>query len=181
MSATPQEPDGAGTTGKCPRVSPDARVVVESLVRCPFSVAHDYAEDFFAHAERGIELHVPLRDLAPTRGGHLRRPVRLVAQRMPDEHEPGRAHDAMEIDWTAGTRFFPDFHGALRLRIASVDETRLTLEGCYQPPFGAFGKVFDVLIGRRIARATMRDLLRRLGDAMEQREAEFRAGGSAKA
>ena len=162
-------------------MSPDARVVVERLVRCPFSVAHDYAEDFFAQADRGIELHVPLRDLAPTRGGHLRRPVRLVAVRTPDEHEPGRAHDAMEIDWTAGTRFLPDFHGALRLRIASVDETRLTLEGCYQPPFGAFGQVFDVLIGRRIARATMRDLLQRLGDAMEQREAEFRAGGSAKA
>jgi hypothetical protein len=162
-------------------VSAVARVVVERVVRCPFSVAHDYAEDFFAHAERGIELHVPLRDLTLTRAGHLRRPVRLVAERMPDEHEPGRAHDALEIDWTAGTRFFPDFHGALRLRIASVEETQLTLEGTYQPPFGAFGVGFDVLIGRRIARATMGDLLRRLGDAMELREAEFRAGGSAKA
>jgi len=162
-------------------VSAVARVVVERVVRCPFSVAHDYAEDFFAHAQRGIELHVPLRDLTLTRGGHLRRPVRLVAERMPDEHEPGRAHDALEIDWTAGTRFFPDFHGALRLRIESVEETRLTLEGTYQPPFAAFGTVFDLVLGRRIARATMRDLLQRLGDAMERREAEFRADGPAKA
>jgi hypothetical protein len=161
-------------------VSPPARVVVERLVRCPFSVAHDYAEDILAGGPRGVELHVPLRDLAPTRGGHLRQHVRLVAQRVPDEHEPGRAHDAMEIDWTAGTRFFPDFHGALRLRIASVDHTLLTLEGTYQPPFGAFGLVFDLAIGRRIARATMRDLLQRLGDAMERREAEFRARDSAK-
>jgi hypothetical protein len=161
-------------------VSAPARVAVERVVRCPFSVAHEYAEDFFAHAARGIELHVPLRDLAPTRGGHLRRPVRLVAERIPDEHEPGRAHDAMEIHWTAGTRFFPDFHGALRLRIASVEETRLSLEGSYQPPFGAFGAVFDLVIGRRIARATMRDLLRRLGDAMEHREAKFRASDPAK-
>lgn len=161
-------------------MSAASRVVVERVVRCPFSVAHDYAEDFFASAGQGVELHVPLRDIAPTRGGHLRKHVRLVAQRMPDEHEPGRAHDAMEIDWAAGTRFFPDFHGALRLRIESVEETRLTLEGTYQPPFGPFGLVFDKLAGRRIARATMRDLLRRLGDAMEQREAEFRASGSAK-
>jgi uncharacterized membrane protein len=86
----------------------------------------------------------------------------------------------MEIHWTAGTRFFPDFHGALRLRIASVEETRLSLEGTYQPPFGAFGAVFDLVIGRRIARATMRDLLQRLGDAMEHREAKFRASDSAK-
>jgi uncharacterized membrane protein len=103
----------------------------------------------------------------------------MVAVRRIDEDEPGRAHDALEIDWTAGTRFFPDFRGALRLRIASVEETRLTLEGWYRPPFGPFGAVFDVLVGRRIARATMRDLLRRLGDAMEKREAEFRAADPA--
>jgi len=152
--------------------------VVECVVRCPFSVAHDYAEDFFADAARGVELHVPLRDLAPTRTGHLRRRVRLVAVRRLDVDEPGRAHDALEIDWTAGTRFFPDFQGALRLRIASVEETRLTLEGSYQPPFGAFGAVFDLVVGRRIARATMRDLLRRLGDSMELRYAKVRASGT---
>ncbi len=157
-----------------------ARVMVERVVRCPFSVAHDYAEDFFTYAAQGgVELHVPLRDLAPTRGGRLRRRVRLVAQRRLDEHEPGRAHDALEIDWAAGTRFFPDFHGALRLRIDSVETTRLSLEGTYLPPFGVFGSVFDLLIGRRIARATMHDLLRRLGEAMEAREAAFRAGASA--
>jgi hypothetical protein len=161
-------------------VSAPARVAVERVVRCPFSVAHEYAEDFFRDAAGGVELHVPLRDIAPTRGGHLRRRVRLVAERIPDEHEPGRAHDAMEIDWVAGTRFFPDFHGALRLRIDSVETTRLSLEGTYQPPFGAFGRVFDLLVGRRIARATMHDLLRRLGDAMEQREAEFRGSDPAK-
>jgi hypothetical protein len=143
-------------------------------------VAHDYAEDFFTYAAHGgVELHVPLRDLAPTRGGQLRRRVRLVAQRRIDEHEPGRVHDALEIDWYAGTRFFPDFNGALRLRIESVDTTRLSLEGTYRPPFGRFGSVFDLLIGRRIARATMRDLLRRLGEAMEAREAAFRASASA--
>ncbi len=156
-------------------VSSVARVAVERVVRCPFSVAHDYAEDFFADAARGVEMRVPLRDLVPTAGGHLRRPVRLVAERRPDEHEPGRAHDALEIDWTAGTRFFPDFRGTLRLRIASVETTRLSLEGTYQPPFGPFGLIFDMVAGRRIARATMHDLLRRLGEAMEAREVEFRA------
>ena len=144
-------------------------------MRCPFSVAHDYAEDFFADAARGVELHVPIRDLV-----RLRRPVRLVAQRRPDEGDPGRAHDILEIHWTAGTHLFPDFHGALSLRIASVDETRLTLEGTYLPPFGPFGFGFDMLIGRHVARATLGDLLRRLCGAMEQREAKFRGGDPAK-
>ena len=156
------------------------RVCVERVVLCPFSVAHDYAEDFFRDDAAGVELHVPLRDVAPTRGGSLRRRVRLVAERIRDEHDPGRANDALEIDWVAGTRFFPDFHGALRMRIESVESTRLSLEGTYQPPFGPPGQVFDLIVGRRIARATMRDLLRRLGEAMEQREAEFRANAAAK-
>jgi len=148
-----------------------SRVIVERVVRCPFSVAHDYAEDFFADAARGVELHVPIRDF-----GHLRRPVRLIAQRLPDEHDSGRVHDQLEIDWSAGTRFFPDFRGALRLRIETVETTRLALEGAYEPPFGAFGTIFDLVAGRRIAQATMGDLLRRLGDAMEAREVEFRGG-----
>lgn len=151
-----------------------SRVVVERVVLCPFSVAHDYAEDFFADASRGVELHVPLRDL-----GRLRQPVRLVAERLHDDDDPGRVHDRLEIDWSAGTRFFPDFHGALSLRIDSVETTLLSLDGTYQPPFGPFGSVFDVVAGRRIARATMRDLLERLGDAMEAREVEFRAGADA--
>jgi hypothetical protein len=151
-----------------------SEVVVERVVRCPFSSAHDYAEDFLAEvAARGAEVRVPLRDLLV-----LRRRVRMVFERRPDAHEVGRPHDAVAVHWSAGTHLFPEFHGTLRLRIASVDETRLTLEGKYRPPLGPFGGVFDALIGRRIARATMADLLRRLGDAMERREAAFRAGPS---
>ena len=157
------------------------RVAVERVVRCPFSVAHDYAEDFFRDAAGAVDLHVPLRDLAPTRQGQLRRRVRLVAERIRDEDNPGRVNDALEIDWVAGTRFFPDFHGVLSLRIDTVESTKLSLDGTYQPPFGVPGLAFDLLVGRRIARATMRDLLERLGNAMEQREAKFRADDSAKA
>lgn len=151
------------------------RVVVERVVRCPFSVAHEYAEDFFrACMARGPEVRVPLNELVPTLGGRLRRPVEIAFGRRPDETETGRPHDELEINWTAGTRFFPDFQGTLRLRIVSVDASGLALEGTYRPPFGAAGAVFDALAGRRIARATMRDLLERLAGAMERREDAYR-------
>ena len=151
-----------------------SEVVVERVVRCPFAVAHDYAEDFFTEvAARGAEVRVPLRDLVV-----LRRPVRMVFERRPDAHEVGRPHDVLAVQWSAGTHLFPEFRGTLRLRIASVDETRLTLDGTYCPPLGPLGRAFDALIGRRIARATMADLLKRLGKAMERREAAFRAGSS---
>jgi hypothetical protein len=158
-------------------VTPLSRVTAQRVARCPFSVAFEYAAGFFREAaDRGAAVGVPLRALVPTLGGHLHAPVRIETMRRPDDAEPGRAHDAFEVSWTAGTHFFPDFRGTLRLRIASVDETLLTLDGEYRPPLGALGRVFDALIGRRIARATMRDLLDRLAVAMETRQASLRAG-----
>jgi hypothetical protein len=152
------------------------KITVEHVARCPFSVAHDYAEAFLREIdERGAEVRVRVRDLLPTRRGKLRRRVRIVFERRLDEEEAGRAHDAVALHWTAGTRLFPDFHGDLRLRIASVDETLLTLEGQYRPPLGPFGAVFDVVLGRRIARSTMSELVGRIAKAMERREEAYRA------
>ena len=150
-------------------------VLVERVVRCPFSVAHDYAEEFLRDAEREVEVRVPLRDFVHSIPGQVHEPVKLVFALHPDDTETGRGHDAMMVEWRAGTRLFPDFHGTLRLRIASVETTRLTFEGAYRPPFGAPGVVFDAVIGHRIAEATMRDLIKRIGDALEAREVAFEA------
>ena len=153
------------------------RITVERVARCPFSVAHDYAEEFLREIdERGAEVRVRVRDLLPTRRGKLRRRVRIVFERRLDEAEAGRSHDAVALHWSAGTRLFPDFHGDLRLRIASVDETLLTLEGEYRPPLGPLGALFDVLLGRRIARSTMNELVGRIAKALERREEAYRAG-----
>jgi len=77
------------------------------------------------------------------------------------------------VEWRAGTRLFPDFHGTLRLRIASIETTLLTFEGAYRPPFGPPGLLFDAVIGRHIAEATMRDLIKRIGDALEAQELAY--------
>jgi hypothetical protein len=151
------------------------RITVERIARVPFSVAHEYAEEFFREAERYVDVRVPLRDLFWALRGKLHRPVRLTFALHPDEAEDGRLHDAMMVEWEAGTRLFPQFHGTLRMRIASVETTRLVLEGAYRPPLGRLGIIFDRLVGRRIARATMLDLLGRLVVRMEHREGEFRA------
>jgi hypothetical protein len=149
------------------------RLRVEGLVDCPFSAAHEYAEEFLRGAEGGIEIRLPLRDLLPHVSGRLRSPVRLVFATHPDEDESGRLHDAMLLEWTAGTRLFPHFHGTLRLRIASVARTRVTIEGAYRPPLGTFGRLFDRILGRRIAEAAIRDLLDRIAEQMERAEREY--------
>jgi hypothetical protein len=154
------------------------RASVERTVRCPFSVAHEYAAQFFREAESsGIEVQVPLRDFFVGLRGRVRRPVKLVFAHHPDETEGGRAHDALQVDWTAGTRLLPEFHGTIRLRIATVDETRLTLEGTWRLPLGPLGWAFNAVLGQRIATSTMRDLLDRLAEALERREQTFRHEG----
>lgn len=153
-----------------------SEVVVDRVCRCPFSVAHEYAEDFLSEtASAGAVIRVPLRDFIPSlRRGGLRQPVRMRFNRSADDADMGRSHDSLEVHWVAQTRLFPDFHGTLRFRIESVDETRLTLEGTYHPPLATFGRIFDAVIGRRIARASLRDLLDELCGAMARREEEFR-------
>jgi hypothetical protein len=164
-----------GYTGRVPHVF---RASVERTVRCPFSVAHEYAAEFFREAESsGIEVQVPLRDFFVGLPGRARRPVKLVFARHPDETEGGRAHDALKVEWTAGTRLLPDFHGTVRLRIASVEETSITLEGAWRAPLGLLGWAFTFIVGRRIAKSTMRDLLDRLAEALERREQTFRHEG----
>ncbi|HEX3468577.1 MAG TPA: hypothetical protein VHT05_10905 [Candidatus Elarobacter sp.] len=152
-----------------------SRVVVERVVKCPFGVAHDYAQEYLEGAEREITVRVPLRDFFRSLPGQSHKPVKLVWALHPDETETGRGHDAMLVEWHAGTRLFPNFHGTLRLRIDTVDTTRLTFEGAYRAPMGRLGRVFDAVLGKAIARATMLQLLHRIGDALERREAEFTA------
>jgi len=151
------------------------RVVVERIAACPFSVAHDYTVDFLRDAERSVDVHVPLRDFVVGLRGEVSRPVRLVFALHPDETEDGRLHDAMLVEWRAGTRLFPHFHGTLRLRIADVEHTRLTFEGAYRPPGGALGALFDVVLGRWIARATMDEMLGRIAVGLEAREQAYLA------
>ena len=171
-----QEAKSAKCDGYDDDVRRVSRLIVERVARCPFSVAHEYAEDFLRDAERSVEVKVPLRDFIAGLPGAARAPVKMVFALHPDDQESGRLHDALAIEWHAGTRLFPLFHGTLRLRIASVESTRLTFEGAYRPPLGLFGSVFDAVLGRRIARATMSEMLERIAVALERREKEFEAG-----
>lgn len=150
-------------------------MAVERLARVPFSVAHDYATEFFREAERSVEVHLLLRDFFWRMPGRVSKAVRLVFALHPDDEEAGRLHDAMLVEWTAGMRLFPHFHGTLRLRIAATDLTRLRLEGAYRRFPGPVGGLFDRLIGQRVARSTLTELLDRLADAMERAEQTYRA------
>jgi hypothetical protein len=85
------------------------------------------------------------------------------------------------IAWPAGRTSrgipTPGFEGTITLRAGEdYSETELKLDGTYEPPAGVAGKIFDEVVGRRIAHATLGSLLE--GVRRELREAHERAEAS---
>ena len=148
-------------------------VTAESLAACPFSIAQEYASDYFRRAEAGheeAEIRLPILFLPE----FLRRHVGLTFGIHADDTDGGRTHDEIRLRWSTGTPFLPDFHGTVRLRIAG-SATRVLVDGGYHAPLGAFGRLFDRLIGAYIARASVNDLSQRIAEYLERREHEWRA------
>lgn len=154
-------------------MSDERAVAVEAHAACPYSIAQEYAVEYLRRAEAGTkeaEIRVPLRFLPAL----LRRRVAVTFGLHADVAELGRSHDEIQIRWNAGTALLPDFRGTLRFRIAGSG-TDVLVEGKYRAPFGALGGLFDGVIGRHIARASVGDLARRLADALETNERAWRS------
>lgn len=64
----------------------------------------------------------------------------------------------MAFAWRPGWRGFPAFGATLTVRPTGND-TDLVLEGSYEPPGGVLGRLFDRVVGRRLAARTMDALL----------------------
>jgi hypothetical protein len=148
-------------------------VAAEALAACPFSIAQEYAADYFRRAETGhaeAEIRVPIFFMTTI----LRRRVGLTFGIHSDSTEAGRTHDEIRVRWSTGTPLLPDFHGTVRLRIAGLG-TRVLVDGGYHAPFGLFGRLFDWCIGAYIARTSVSDLSHRVATHLEGREQEWRA------
>jgi hypothetical protein len=147
--------------------SRSAHVAEESVADCPFSMAQEYASEYLRAAEKhGPESAIGL----PA----LRRDVSLTFGLRSDIADDGRAHDEIRLRWRSGVMLLPDFHGTIRFRIDGA-RTAVLVEGSYAPPFGAFGRLFDRIVGRAIARGSVHDLATRLAAHLSRREATWRA------
>ena len=74
------------------------------------------------------------------------------------------------ITWeaTGPAGLFPRLSGTLRLVEVDPDRSEVTLDGRYRPPLGRAGQALDDVVLTRVARATVRSLLRRLAHALEE-------------
>jgi hypothetical protein len=140
------------------------RIAEKQLVRAPLASAGRFLEAFF-DAHRDAEqtaAHVALT------AGDLAREAIVT---LTPAHRPGEMTPHFHVTWKdAHAGPYPHFTGTLGVE---SDEDYgafwLALEGTYTPPGGVGGRVFDALIGYRIADATARGLLLQLRDETERR------------
>ena len=121
--------------------------------------------------------------VAPVVEGHeIARDVTAETKRLPGEANFTARY---ALSWDAGRTArgipTPGFAGSITLRAGEdYDECELELDGRYEPPGGIAGKIFDDVVGRQLAHATLGALLdgvrRELRAEHERVEAQKHAG-----
>jgi hypothetical protein len=98
------------------------------------------------------------------RGLHIRRLVEVTVGE--PLRVPGRT--VLPIRWTTGAEhsLLPAMEGDIELAPFGPGETHLAMSGRYTPPFGALGEAMDRALLNRVAEATVRDFVRRVGAAI---------------
>ena len=75
---------------------------------------------------------------------------------------------AVAWEATGASALFPRFEGTLELVDLDPERCQLSLSGRYRPPLGRAGQALDDALLGRVARATLRSLLRRVAHGLEQ-------------
>ncbi len=140
------------------------------VVHCPDHEASRHLAAFVADHQIGdgtvrIALRLPVGLFADKRTLIERRvvatlfPLRSISDPLP----------TYSVTWAPqGGGPFPEFSGALAVEKSTTDDCfGLIVSGHYEPPFGAAGEIFDAALGRRIAHASARDLVRSIADYVE--------------
>ena len=135
---------------------------------CPYGLAQKYLRGELAGDSPEWQLHVT----APKSG--IRLPFDLskaVDVTVRAAADPMHFDRPWQVTWAPhGGGPYPTFDGTLTVRAdENWDVAALELSGTYDPPMGIAGKVFDAVVGARLAAATAKELLAHLGRSIEER------------
>jgi hypothetical protein len=115
--------------------------------------------------EHELRLRVPLASLGLP--GQFAIDQDVVASFAPLTDPQGLDH-GISVGWTpVGNAALPTFRGSLHITAEAVKSSVIVLDGDYEPPLGALGKMFDAAVGRRIAEATADELLKTIAERIE--------------
>jgi len=140
------------------------------VVHCPDREASRHLSSFIADHQVGdgtvsVKLRLPIHLFAERRSLLERR---IVATLYP-LRSVSDPHPTYSVTWSprAGGPF-PEFAGALAVEKSPFDDCfGLLVSGHYELCFGAVSDWIDAALGRRIAHASARDLLRAIADYVE--------------
>jgi hypothetical protein len=78
----------------------------------------------------------------------------------------------LPMTWRATTaeRLFPQLDADLEVAALGPRRTQLSISARYRPPMGAFGRALDRALLHRVAEATIKDFLDRVGERIQARE-----------
>jgi hypothetical protein len=84
----------------------------------------------------------------------------------PPFHFPAKT--TLPLTWTAtGTeRLFPSLDADMEIASLGPNRTQLAISARYRPPFGGVGRALDRALLHRVAEATIKDFLDRVGEAL---------------
>lgn len=135
--------------------SPERALVVDSSLAMDFDRAAAAFERTVRRRSGGVEVAAPLG-----RSASLRHEVALTLG--PPVRSAGRSRVSSEVRWwPVGHRILvPGFRGTLEVVEGNgPSDVRLRLAGTYRVPLGPLGLAFDGVVGRRIARRSLTELL----------------------
>jgi hypothetical protein len=133
-----------------------------------------------------------LTDIATEAADHGRRllmevgtgqgPVRLDKRVRIDLGQPRRlaSRVLVPLRWvaTGPAALFPTMEGDLEIGALGPRATQLALSASYEPPLGRLGGLLDQALLHRLAEATVKDFLDRLGAAIERPALPVNAPGT---
>jgi hypothetical protein len=79
----------------------------------------------------------------------------------------------LPMSWqpTGAEHLFPALEADLEVAPLGASRTQLSISARYRPPMGAVGRALDRTLLHRVAEATMKDFLDRVGEALQTRAA----------
>lgn len=82
-----------------------------------------------------------------------------------------RGTTLLPISWKATTAdaVFPSLEADLEIAALGPDRTQLSISARYRPPMGGLGRVLDRALLHRVAEATLKDFLDRVGETLSAR------------
>lgn len=148
-----------------PKLSAVRELTVSTDVKAPsgFAVAflNTYVKDLGPGQGDAV---MPLRYTIQQLGGlTLERDVTVRVEYAAQDGGPAQ----LEIAWEPDGTLFPSFSGKLHTDATGETTCAMTIDGNYDAPGGMPGQLFDAVLGVRIARGTIEELLSQFREAIE--------------